>query len=175
MPTVENKFPIVKFFDMFMLLVSTEATPISANDRLPTSSSRSVGLPTKPARGTKPANQNQCSEQTLLTRRADEGSHRTDTPVGDSIAGTLAGASGERESSAHSKKAHHGRDLAVGQRKITPPSCRGRELGDRADLADHQFKCLCKNPNVPLPLIVCGPMKTSMAHRSPMPSLASYR
>ena len=29
--------------------------------------------------------------------------------------------------------------------------------------------------NVPLPLIVCGPTKNSIAQRSPMPSLASYR
>jgi hypothetical protein len=37
----------------------------------------------------------------------------------------------------------------------------------------HHFKCLCRNAKVPLPLIMWGPVKTSMAQRSPMPSLAS--
>jgi hypothetical protein len=37
------------------------------------------------------------------------------------------------------------------------------------------LKCWCRNSNVPCPLIVCGPTKNSMRHRSPMPSFASYR
>jgi hypothetical protein len=38
--------------------------------------------------------------------------------------------------------------------------------------ASGQLKCLCKNLNVPLPLIVCGPTKNSMAQRSPRPRRA---
>src|SRR5438876_2483899 len=35
-----------------------------------------------------------------------------------------------------------------------------------------QFKCFSKNSKVPTPLIVCGPLKNSMAARSPMPSVS---
>ena len=35
-----------------------------------------------------------------------------------------------------------------------------------------QFKCRCRNWYVPLPLIVCGPLKNSMSVRSSIPSLA---
>ena len=35
-----------------------------------------------------------------------------------------------------------------------------------------QFKCFSKNSKVPAPLIVCGPLKNSMAARSPMPSVS---
>ena len=35
-----------------------------------------------------------------------------------------------------------------------------------------QFKCFSKNSKVPTPLIVCGPLKNSMAVRSPIPSVS---
>ena len=65
-----------------------------------------------------------------------------------------------------------------------------RAQGQRGRLHDHvlegpaglgaltrltYFKCFSRNAKVPLPLIVCGPTKNSIAHRSPIPSLASYR
>ena len=69
-------------------------------------------------------------------------------------------------------------------------AARARAQGQRRRLHDHvlegppglgaltrstHFKCFSRNANVPLPLIVCGPTKNSIAQRSPMPSLASYR
>lgn len=33
-----------------------------------------------------------------------------------------------------------------------------------------QFKWRCRNANVPLPLIVCGPLKNSISALSPIPS-----
>lgn len=35
-----------------------------------------------------------------------------------------------------------------------------------------QSRCRCRNSNVPAALIVCGPVKNSMAVRSPIPSLS---
>lgn len=42
-------------------------------------------------------------------------------------------------------------------------------------LRSGQFKCFARNSNVPLPLMVCGPLKNSISVLSPKPSCTYWR
>ena len=69
----------------------------------------------------------------------------------------------------------HGPVLKVSEDGYITMFLKGRRVWELMTIDSIHFKCFSRNANVPLPLIVCGPTKNSIAHRSPMPSLASYR